>query len=116
MNKTSKQIIGSFVFRNEGDGCLSSKYHYSDSTEGPLTEACKLTTSVILNDTFIGAYRTVWLDEKNTHVAAVLSINRHSTNKNLFTLIWRNATTPSKVLFEGSGMQYGTLLIGCYWD
>jgi hypothetical protein len=31
MNKTTTQIIGSFVFRNEADGCLTFKYHHSDS-------------------------------------------------------------------------------------
>jgi hypothetical protein len=116
MNKTTTQIIGSFVFRNEGDGCLTSKYHHSDSVDGPLTEACKLTTTVIPNDAFVGTYRTVWLDEKNIHVAAELSIARKSPHTNLFELIWRDANMPSKILFEGSGMLYGDLLVGCYWD
>lgn len=114
MPKQPNQIIGSFVFRNEGDGCLTSKYHHGDSTTCPFTEACKLTTPPITNDIFIGTYRTVWIED-NGHVESELTIRRHPRNNDLFELHWRNPTS-GHLIFEGTGMIFERLLIGAYWD
>lgn len=116
MPKQPNQIIGSFVFRNEGDGCLTSKYHHGDSTECPFTEACKLITAGNQNDRFVGTYRTVWLEDNNTHIPAELLIERHPANNNIFRLFWRDTTNNNSLIFEGTGMLFANLLTGTYWD
>ena len=114
MPKQLNQIIGAFILRNEGEGCLTSKYHHGDSLDCPFTESCKLTTALNPNDVFIGTYRTVWLED-TTHVVAELTIRRHPRNNNIFELIWRNNNNPAPV-FEGTAMNVDNLLVGTYWD
>ncbi len=115
MSKSSKQIIGSFVFRNEGDGCLTSKYHHRDSSEGPFTEACKLLRQESTDTLFLGTYQTVWLEDNNNHVAAILDISPHQNNQ-LFKLIWREAAKNGIIYFEGTGMLFDNFLTGAYWS
>lgn len=59
------EIIGSFVFRNEGDGCLTSKFlcNYDDTSH---PESCKRETDEVLNDPFEGTYRTTWVQPRTT--------------------------------------------------
>jgi hypothetical protein len=115
MPKQPNQIIGSFVLRNEGDGCLTSKYHHGESLQCPFTESCKLITPMNPNDVFAGTYRTVWLEDNN-HVAAELLIQRHQTNNNIFELFWRDPNNNRRLLFEGTAMAFDNLLIGAYWN
>lgn len=114
MPKQLNQIIGSFVFRNEGDGCLSSKYHNGDSPNSPFIEGCKITSPPSLLSPYLGTFRTIWLDER-TFVPANLTISRHRTNANLFELFWNNLET-NRLIFEGTGMLFNDLLVGTYWD
>jgi hypothetical protein len=116
MPKQPGQIIGSFFLRDEGDGCLTSKYHHGDSLEGPFTEACKLTDQSTSNERFVGTYRTVWLEDDNEHLAAELLIERHPRNTAIFRLFWRDAANNNRNIFEGTAMLFGTLLVGTYWD
>jgi hypothetical protein len=116
MNRNRNHIIGSFVFRNEGDGCLTSKYHNDGSLEAPFTEACKLIDSADASNNFIGRYRTVWLEDFNNHEAIELLIERSTTNPSLFKLTWYRPGNLVDPTFEGSGMRYGDLLVGSYWD
>ena len=109
------RLIGSFVFRNEGDGCLTSKYHHEDSPDCPFAEACKLTAGAIPNDRFVSIYRTVWLED-TTHVPAELIIERHPLNPVLYKLIWHAPGLPANIIFLGSGMIDDNLLVGAYWD
>src|SRR4051812_6825028 len=101
MPKQPTQIIGSFILRNEEDGCLTSKYQHGDSAECPFTEACKLITPLNPNDVFAGTYRTVWLEDNNRQIAAELTIQRHPNNNHLFQLFWRDRANSGNLIFEG---------------
>lgn len=116
MAKNKGQIIGSCIFRNEGDGCLSSKYQHGDSKESPFMEVCKLTSDFVQKDPFIGTYRTVWLEDNNNTVIATLVISRNPSNRNIFNLRWFEKTKPTNTIFEGTGMLYNDLLVAAYWD
>lgn len=116
MAKQPNQIIGSFVFRDEGDGCLSSKYQNADSRECPFTEACKIIGAVFDGPPFVGTYRTVWLEDGNVHIDAELNIIRHPQNPRIFKLKWYHPGAPAEIIFEDTGMLYGDLLTGAYWD
>lgn len=115
MVKQPNQIIGSFILRNEGDGCLTSKYHHGDSLECPFTEACKRTTPLINNVVYIGTYRTVWLEDNNILVNATLTILEHPNNENIYKLIWLNPDTNTRI-FEGSAINFNGMLLGAYWN
>lgn len=116
MPKQPNQIIGSFVFRHEGDGCLTSKFHHGDSRECPFTEACKLISAPNLNDSFVGSYSTVWTEDNNRHVSAELIIERHPNNNDIFRLKWVTSKLQNSLIFEGTGMLFNDLLVGTYWD
>ena len=115
MPKHAGQIIGAFVFRNEGDGCFTSKYHHGDSDGSPFVEACKLIRRhIVTTDPFIGTFRTIWIQDGNIGVTAELIINNHS-RANLYELLWRDMDT-SIIIFRGTAMLFGELLVGTYWD
>lgn len=116
MAKQLNQIIGSFVFRDEGDGCLTSKYQHADSRECPFTEACKIIAATQDDSPFIGTYRTVWLEDWSKPVDAELNIIRHPQNPRIFKLKWYHPGAPAEIIFDGTGMLYGDLLTGAYWD
>ena len=106
-----KNIFGSFVFRNEGDGCLTSKYINNGMT-GPLTECSKLQTEAG-NDKFIGNYFSVWLDTPRVISNSSLEISKSPANA-FYDLLWKNSKkTP---IYGGQGMLFGDLLVGCYWS
>ena len=108
------EFIGSFTLRDEGDGCLSSKYHHADSNGGPFMEACKRIGNNDDGEVFIGQFSTIWLDDNNRHEAAELKIVTNENNTNLFRLTW--ADLDEKHLFEGTAMRFQDLLVGAYWD
>ena len=116
MAQNPSRLIGSIVFRVEGDGCLTSKYHHEDSRECPFTEACKLISKNGSTARYIGSYRSVWLEDANTHVPAILVIESHPLNTALFKLTWHQPGAPSDIIFSGSGMLYENFLVGAYWD
>ncbi len=104
---------GSFVFRNEGDGCLTSKY--MNDSAGPFTECCTLIKSVENpQDAFCGSWHSVWLQDNGEQGDAMLEIDRQKTNTKLFELTWTDKE--SNILFRGLGMLYETFLVGLYWD
>ena len=110
---TNKNIIGTFVFRSEGDGCLTSKY-YQGNQDYPYVEAAKLYDySKEHNDPFSGKYKSVWVQNPNhEHLHADLEIT-WNRNSNTYTLFWRGER---ETMFEGIGMCYDDLLVGAYWD
>ena len=54
------EIIGSFVYRNEGDGYLKSKF-LANTDDTPHSEACKRKTELMPESPFLGTYTTVWV-------------------------------------------------------
>ena len=106
-----KNIFGSFVFRDEGDGCLTSKYINKGMTS-PLTECSKLHNKTG-NDKFVGYYFSVWLDSPSDGNNSFLEILKRTTN-DYYDLVWIDS---KKVhIYEGQGMLFGDLLVGCYWS
>lgn len=100
-------IRGACVFRNDGDGCLSSKY--ANEVSAPFVEACKLISSNNPNDPFVGTFRTVWLENtSDMPVSTELEIERQANGT--YKLVWQNPR------YEGIGMIYQNLLVCGYWD
>jgi hypothetical protein len=54
-------VKGCFVFRNEGDGCLTSKYLEHRSPK-PFTESATIKDGTGSSDPFEGEYETTWLE------------------------------------------------------
>ena len=110
-------IVGTFVFRNEGDGCLNAKYMNEDERL-PYGETCVLTIRLPEHEGFVGQYKTVWFERNGQHVAANLSIDfavdESASNAITFNLRWTGDS--NQLLFKGIGMRYGDLLIGSYWE
>jgi hypothetical protein len=102
-------VIGSFVFRNEGDGCLTGKY-INRGMISPLTESSKI-QGQMSNDRFSGRYFTVWLDTATFPGSSFLDITR---NNESYDLIW--TLSDSRRIYAGQGMLFGDLLLGSYWS
>jgi hypothetical protein len=115
MPKQDNQVIGSFVIRDEGDGCLFIKYHHGESAEAPFAEAAKLMGTDTPDDVFVGTYRTVWVEDNFNSVVSDLVIERNPANANIFRLMW-NVTGTNELIYEATAMLYQDLLVGAYWD
>ncbi len=104
------QIIGAFVFKNEGDGCLTAKWINNDELT-PYPEACKSldeTTSMV---PFEGLYKSTWIEDRDKVRECDLTITRLASG--VYDLFWRRG---NKLIFSGRGMIYNDALIGSYWD
>jgi len=111
---------GAFVFRNEGDGCLTVKFMH-DQNGGPFTECCVLKDRLkdrsleIGSDSFLGEYTCTWIDGTRKHLGnGTLTIKKQPTNVALYELTW--VTANSQLLFTGTGMLFEKLLVGTYWE
>lgn len=109
------RVMGACVFRNEGDGCLTSKYVNEQSD--PFTESCKLTNRENMNDQFSGRYQTSWIERMNNGEIRtrsgelVIALNAQLSN---YTLRWTPQSGGEE--YEGVGMLFGNLLVACYWS
>ncbi|MFA7380151.1 MAG: hypothetical protein WC150_06800 [Bacteroidia bacterium] len=105
------KVTGSFVFRNEGDGCLTCKY-LNDGTPSPLTECSKLDDTPPQScDPFIGTFTTTWVEDTGVHQLAKLTIKR--VNQYCYDLSWVRENQ-TKVAFTGKAMLYQGNLVGHY--
>jgi hypothetical protein len=100
-------IRGTCVFRNDGDGCLSSKYANENSE--PFVESCKqISRPPQENDPFVGKFRTVWLENIDDNpVPDILEITRQQNDT--YRLVWESTG------YKGIGMLYNNLLVCGYW-
>lgn len=107
------KYIGSFVFRNEGNGCLTSRYlEHTETT--PYTESCKkINDDSKSEDPFVGIYKTSWLESGNNDYTAELTINKQ---KDTYILTWRNLSKNSTTEYDGSAMIFEDKLVGSYWS
>ena len=112
-----KDIIGTFIFRNEGNGCLTGKYANNVSTNDPYPEASKRTAvdPIYKNDVFCGIYRTVWI-ENNLPESAQLRITKNLKDTNKYELAWYRPDTAATPVYKGMGILSDGLLIGDYWN
>lgn len=130
---------GVFVFRNEGDGCLTSKYMHD--VKGPFVECCKRQdyTSIktadndnpngviieeainrvkdidLINNPFWGHYLSVFIQGTPSVADMFLIIAPQISNASLFDFIWYERTSPFKIHFKGVGMMFEKTLVGTYW-
>ncbi len=103
-------VIGSFVFRNEGDGCLSSKY-INRGMPSPLMECSKTIGNLTPDDLYSGRYDSIWLEGGNQTNSSILNAQRNQDG--IYILTW---TLNGNDIFGGQGMLFENLLVGCYWS
>jgi len=103
-------LVGSFIFRNQGDGCLLSKYVNNIALD-PYVEACKMIPGEPLGNPFEGRYTSVWIEDNGVRLDCVLIISTIPNNR--YELQWRDRQGRS--LYEGIGMLFESLLVGSYW-
>ena len=104
------KIIGAFVFKDDGDGCLTAKWLNNDELT-PYPEACKLDTKEEGSHIFEGTYTSTWIETRTTGVESSLTIKRLPSG--VYDLLWFRGR---ETIFTGRAMLYGELLIGSYWD
>jgi hypothetical protein len=104
------QIIGAFVFKNDGDGCLTAKWINNDELT-PYPEACKSLDEITSIVPFVGLYKSTWIEDSNQVRESDLTITYLPSG--VYDLFWRRDNT---LIFSGRGMIYNDLLIGSYWD
>jgi hypothetical protein len=107
------QLIGCLTLRNEGDGCLTSKYMNNTIDPGPFTEACKLMPGTGIAATFCGRYKTVWIESGLVDKSAELRISLRLHYPGIYDLEWHNSS--GITIFYGTGMLFGELLVATYW-
>jgi len=108
-NIKMKEVIGSFYFRNEGDGCIMGKY-LNQGMSTPLPECAKKSESTKELD-FEGTYQTAW----HAHGSANESMLEIKPRKGKFFLTWTDKKS-EQVLFKGEAMIVEGLLVGSYWS
>lgn len=101
-------VFGSFAFKDDGDGCISSKY-LENSHITPLVECAKLDGKPG-KELFEGNYKTTWVDAATKYGNAELKILKTG---NIYILTWFG--TSGKFSYEGKGFLYDGKLIGSYW-
>jgi hypothetical protein len=101
-------VKGAFVFRNEGNGCLTSVYIEHRATTS-YSEACKKTEVFNSTDPFEGDYQTTWLEPE--HRTASLRIRR---SEDVYNLHW-TSISDSDWQYDGTAMWFEGKLVGCYW-
>jgi hypothetical protein len=110
-----KTIIGSFVFKDEGDGCLTSKY-LEHSNPKTYTECCKI-IGIPTNVAFEGVYDTTWIEGATGFRTAELKVSKNATDE-FFELKWTKISNISTGIagYEGRAFLADGKLVGCYWD
>jgi len=108
----AKETIGTFTIRNEGNGCLTSKYlEHNDIT--PYVEASKRTIiGIIVGDQFVGDYDTTWIEASNVTIVTTLNITLVGE---VYHFTWGTITgNPTK--YEGRAMLVNENLVGVFWN
>ena len=105
-----KKVIGAFVFKDDGDGCLTAKWLNNDELTA-YPEASKLIKNTNGEKKFEGQYTSTWIEGGSHIVQSTLSIT--SPSNGIYDLFWSRG---SVTIFTGRAMIYGELLIGSYWD
>jgi hypothetical protein len=112
-----KTIIGSFILRNEGDGCLTSKYQNGDGN--CFVECCKkLSEDKNNTDPFCGEYLTTWIEQDGTNNPQKFRTEKSSLfickNAQTYKVKWYDKSNPQ--IFEGTAMLVDDILVGTYWN
>lgn len=111
-------ILGYFVYRDLGDGCIGSKYSnlrrertFSESATKTLDDAAEP------GHAYLGSFAATWIDAVNPVVSeqATLVITRKPNSNSQFVLQWSDPTDGLTV-FHGEGMLCDGILVGAYWN
>jgi hypothetical protein len=101
-------LTGSFVFRNEGDGCLTSKY-FNHGTKKQYVECCLKRNGQ--PGGLVGEYDSMWREAAGNVVDIILTIA--PAPNDTFYLEWKDL---NGVLWKGVAMRTGgDSLVGTYW-
>lgn len=114
MGDKKRILIGSFFFRDEGDGCITGKY-FNTGMDSPLVETSKFRNRIAHDGNFLGRYNTIWLDTIN-EPSGLMILDIEPKLPDLYSLVWYNADAPATPVFYGEAMMAGNLLVGCYWS
>lgn len=106
-NTGHSKVFDSFLFRNEGNGCLSSVYMEHQSNR-PFTESC-ISQGPVNADPFIGTFDTSWLEPQNR--TGRLVIKRTGMT---YDLTWSGFSDDGSV-YRGTAFLSEGKLIGSYW-
>lgn len=110
-NPIQVNLIGSFVFINQGYGVLSSIYHNRIDME-PFPETAKLQSRPQgSTDAFEGLYTTIWLETRHQPDRTDLEIIRQPNGT--YRLRWFDAT---QTWYDGIGFVNDGRLVGAYWQ
>lgn len=108
-------VIGSFIFRSEGDGILTGKY-FNNHMNTPDPECCKIPVGnprPCFPDLFSGTYTSTWLQGNNA-VKAELEIRKGTMfPADYYVLYWE---VDGALKFTGRGILHGKFLKGYYMD
>jgi hypothetical protein len=107
-------LIGSFFFRDEGDGCITGKY-FNSGMNSPLIEASKFINTVTSTKKFCGIYNTLWLDTV-TDPSGLVILEIQPKTDDIDKLLWSDAVPPHATCFLGEAMLVDDLMVGCYWS
>ena len=112
-------VLGYFLFKILGDGCLGSKY--GNTIHPRLFAECAVKTSQPDKvDDFIGEYITTWIENDGAGeivtAEAILEIFRRPHSTSQYRLIWRDREPPNSILYYGEGMLSDNVLVGSYWN
>lgn len=105
------KIIGTFVFRDMGDGCLSCKWLNNGNDSSAYAEAAKLKPNQSPSAAYIGEYTTIWIYDEEVSTATSLTIEKPA-HSDRYILTWKK----NSKYFNGIGMLYDGLLVGAYWN
>lgn len=107
----SKKIIGAFVFKDVGDGCLIGKWLNRDEPTAYPESAKFESKNKDSGEKFCGIYVTTWVEQINLPINANLEISKK--NGTIYNLKWYNSTG---IIFHGNAMLYDGSLVGTYWE
>jgi len=113
-------ILGYFVFKDFGDGCLGSKYSNTINHRLFGETAVRQRDSIPEPaDVYIGTYQSSWLDESGVPDSgnqAILKIGRKDSTVGQYSLTWMNPRNEHDIYYHGEGMLIDGSLVGSYWD
>jgi hypothetical protein len=116
MNYKQNAVIGSYILRDEKNGCLTSLY-FNEPGNGTFVESCKLYRK-IGSEKFEGIYYTSLHEDKGKIESCILEITAIK-NTNLlydYKLEWKELNKPNALIFYSEAFLYGEILVGAYWS
>ncbi|MBS1635307.1 MAG: hypothetical protein JST26_05245 [Bacteroidetes bacterium] len=103
------KIIGSFVFEDIGNGCLSGRWH-NNSERKTYPESAKLTSNRGALP-FEGIYKTTWIQEHDKTESCELIISLF--HNEIYNVTWQRSNS---IEYQGQAMIYKGMLVGHFYQ